>query len=49
VPFIVARFVGGGFVKWESTIPGASNARVKKMLDWKPRYETWRRGFIEAL
>jgi nucleoside-diphosphate-sugar epimerase len=49
VPFLVARFIGGGFVKWESTMPGASNARIKKMLDWKPRYETWRRGFLEAL
>lgn len=49
VPLLVARFFGGGIVKWESTMPGASNARIKKMLDWKPRYETWRRGFAEAL
>jgi nucleoside-diphosphate-sugar epimerase len=49
VPLLVARFLGGGIVKWESTMPGASNARIKKMLEWKPRYETWRRGFAEAL
>lgn len=49
VPFLVARVIGGAFVKWESTMPGASNARIKKILDWKPRYETWRRGFLEGL
>lgn len=49
VPFVVARFVGGGLVKWQSTMPGVSNARIKKLLDWKPRYETWRRGFAEGL
>jgi nucleoside-diphosphate-sugar epimerase len=49
VPLIVARFIGGGLVKWESTMPGVSNARIKKILDWKPRYETWRRGFVEGL
>jgi nucleoside-diphosphate-sugar epimerase len=49
VPALLARLIGGGIVKWESTMPGASNARIKNMLDWKPRYETWRRGFVEGL
>jgi 2-alkyl-3-oxoalkanoate reductase len=50
VPAVVARLAGGGgIVKWESTMPGASNARIKKMLDWKPHYESWRRGFVEGL
>ena len=50
VPALLARVMGGGgLVKWQSTMPGASNARIKKILEWKPQYETWRRGFVEAL
>ncbi len=28
---------------------GASNAKAKRELDWRPRYPSWRQGFVEGL
>jgi hypothetical protein len=30
-------------------IRGASNAKAKRVLGWKPSYASWRRGFVEGL
>lgn len=42
---LTARFVADGAVR----MPGASNARAKRELEWNPRWQSWRRGFVEAL
>jgi nucleoside-diphosphate-sugar epimerase len=28
---------------------GASNAKAKRELGWKPRYASWRQGFAQGL
>jgi hypothetical protein len=28
---------------------GASKAKAKRELGWKPRYASWRQGFVEGL
>jgi nucleoside-diphosphate-sugar epimerase len=30
-------------------IRGASNAKAKRELGWRPRYPSWRQGFAEGL
>lgn len=30
-------------------VRGASNAKAKRELDWKPRYASWRQGFAQGL
>jgi nucleoside-diphosphate-sugar epimerase len=30
-------------------VRGASNAKAKRELGWKPRYSSWRQGFAEGL
>lgn len=49
VPFWLARMIGGGLVAWERTIPGASNAKIKREWGWQPRYSSWRQGFVETI
>jgi nucleoside-diphosphate-sugar epimerase len=50
VPTLLARLVGGKMaVQFGVHLRGASNAKAKRMLGWKPRYSSWRRGFREAL
>lgn len=46
VPVWIARLVAGrGFVEWDRTMAGASNAKFKGELGWKPVYRSWRTGF----
>jgi hypothetical protein len=43
------RFIGEAGVSMMTQIRGASNARAKRELDWRPRYASWRDGFQHGL
>jgi nucleoside-diphosphate-sugar epimerase len=48
VPAFVARLiVGDAIVKLSLGLRGASNAKIKAELGWRPRYASWRQGFFE--
>jgi nucleoside-diphosphate-sugar epimerase len=48
VPTLLARTaVGAWGTAYMTQLRGADNARAKTMLDWKPRYGSWRSGFAE--
>jgi nucleoside-diphosphate-sugar epimerase len=50
VPGWLARLVAGRFAVGMATAArGASNAKAKRELGWRPRYPSWRQGFREAL
>jgi 2-alkyl-3-oxoalkanoate reductase len=50
IPKFVARLVAGSYTAGMATeLRGASNARAKEALSWRPRYPSWRQGFREAL
>ncbi len=50
VPAWLARLVVGPFITNQSLhMPGASNEKVKRALDWKPKYASWQEGFRVAL
>ena len=50
VPVWLARLVAGPFATALATeLRGASNAKAKRELGWRPRYPSWRQGFREAL
>jgi 2-alkyl-3-oxoalkanoate reductase len=50
VPAWLARLIAGkALVEWSTRSRGASNRKMKHALGWRPRYETWRRGFEDAL
>jgi 2-alkyl-3-oxoalkanoate reductase len=50
VPTWLARLGGGRMaVEFGVNLRGASNAKAKRELGWKPRYASWRQGFPEAL
>jgi nucleoside-diphosphate-sugar epimerase len=50
VPMWLAGLLAGrGLVNWESTIPAVSSRKIQQELGWKPRYRSWRCGFVEAL
>jgi nucleoside-diphosphate-sugar epimerase len=50
VPAWLGRIVAGSTaVAMMQELRGASNARVKAELDWRPRYASWREGFAQAL
>jgi len=49
-PAWLARLaIGEGGVSMMTKIRGASNAKAKRELRWQPRFESWRRGFVEEL
>lgn len=49
-PTWLARLVGGkAAVQFGTELRGASNAKAKRELGWRPRYPSWRQGFREAL
>ena len=50
VPLWLARLATARFVA-EAPVRqrGASNARIKRELEWAPRWPSWRQGFNEAL
>jgi len=48
VPAWLARMVAGRAVVASATqMRGASNAKAKAELDWRPRYTSWRDGFAD--
>jgi 2-alkyl-3-oxoalkanoate reductase len=50
IPAVLARVaIGEHGVVLMTQICGASNAKAKRELGWRPRYPTWRTGFREAL
>lgn len=50
VPVWLGRLAAGEVtVRWMTEARGSSNAKVKKELDWSPRWSTWRDGFPRAL
>ncbi len=50
VPEWIARFaIGEAGVSMMTRIRGASNARAKRELGWRPAYASWREGFARGL
>jgi nucleoside-diphosphate-sugar epimerase len=50
VPTWLARIVGGeATVTAMTRLRGASNAKAKRELGWRPRYASWREGFKTGL
>lgn len=50
VPRWLGRLLAGDVaVQWMTTARGASNAKARRELDWRPAWSTWRDGFREAL
>ena len=48
VPAILARLLAGeALVEWMLGLRGASGAKIKEETGWRPRYASWRRGFLE--
>ncbi len=48
VPAFLARVIAGdALVTWMLGLRGASNEKINRELGWRPRYESWRRGFVE--
>jgi nucleoside-diphosphate-sugar epimerase len=46
LPTLVARVaLGRAMTEWMTTMRGASNARIKAALGWRPKYPSWRDGF----
>jgi nucleoside-diphosphate-sugar epimerase len=48
IPAWVARLAAGPMAGMMNALPGASNAKARRELAWKPRWSTWRTGFREA-
>jgi nucleoside-diphosphate-sugar epimerase len=50
IPRWLARLVAGEMATLMMTeVRGASNAKAKRELGWKPRYASWRQGFAQGL
>ena len=50
VPSALARLAGGGWgVAFLTRLRGASNARAREVLGWRPRYPDWSEGFQAEL
>jgi nucleoside-diphosphate-sugar epimerase len=50
VPAWLGRLASGEVgVSMMTRISGASNAKAKRELDWRPRYPTYREGFRQGL
>jgi nucleoside-diphosphate-sugar epimerase len=50
IPRWLGRLAGGEVATVMMTeVRGASNAKAKRQLGWKPRYASWRQGFAQGL
>jgi len=50
VPLWLAKLVAGpGVVSYALNLRGASNAKAKSELGWRPTHPSWRQGFAESL
>jgi 2-alkyl-3-oxoalkanoate reductase len=47
IPRWIARMMGPHLVHMTCTARGASNARAKEVLGWRPSVPTWREGFAQ--
>ena len=47
--WLARRIAGDNAVVWMTDNRGASNAKAKAELGWKPRYASWREGFRATL
>jgi nucleoside-diphosphate-sugar epimerase len=49
-PAVMARLlVGSSTVDWMLTLAGASNQKLRSVGGWRPRFTSWRHGFLEGL
>ena len=44
---LVRPLLGGWGIAFFTALRGADNARIRDLLDWKPRYASWQEGFAE--
>jgi nucleoside-diphosphate-sugar epimerase len=50
VPTVLARILVGEWgTAFMTRLRGVDNARARLMLDWRPRYPSWREGFAQSL
>jgi len=50
IPVWLGRLAAGGVVvRMMTDVRGVSNAKAKRVLDWRPRWSSWRDGFRRAL
>ena len=50
VPLWLGRLLAGEAAAVMMTeVRGASNEKAKRELGWKPRYASWRQGFVQGL
>ncbi len=50
LPVWLARLAAGEVVvRWMTEGRGASNAKAKRELDWRPAWTSWREGFRHGL
>jgi 2-alkyl-3-oxoalkanoate reductase len=50
VPAWLARMLAGkGAVEIMTQARGITSEKIKRDLDWTPRYPSWRQGFAEGL
>jgi 2-alkyl-3-oxoalkanoate reductase len=49
VPLRLARLAAGRLADTMVETRGASNAKGKRELEWRPTHPSWRQGFVEAL
>ncbi|HEY1366160.1 MAG TPA: hypothetical protein VGF23_03565 [Gaiellaceae bacterium] len=46
--FVARRFAGEAGVMMMTDMRGASNAKAKRELGWRPAHPSWREGFVAA-
>jgi nucleoside-diphosphate-sugar epimerase len=50
IPVALARLTAGGWgVAFMTQLRGADNTLARRLLDWAPRYSSWRQGFAAEL
>ena len=50
LPMALVRLAAGGWgAAFLGRLRGADNARARLALDWRPRYSSWREGFVAEL
>jgi nucleoside-diphosphate-sugar epimerase len=49
MPVWIGKAVGGQNAEALETMRGATNAKARRELGWKPRYSSWRQGFKEGI
>jgi len=47
--FVVRLLAGEAPVMVMTEVRGASNAKAKRVLGWRPRWSSWRVGFAKGL